>query len=110
MYVVSNKVEDEEFESEAKTGNGSSFSHYDILAKNRKNCQNGTLILVSQKFAHIAYWCVIFDKVDHEKFESEEKTGNFGFAFQVWWWTCGIVSYLLATQRSAYISFVVLLF
>jgi len=30
MYIVTNKVEDEEFESEVKTGNGSSFSrHFD---------------------------------------------------------------------------------
>jgi len=28
MFAISNKVEDEEFESGVKTGNGSRFNHY----------------------------------------------------------------------------------
>jgi len=39
MYIVTNNVEDEEFESEVKTGNGSSFSrHFD--EKPQKTAKN----------------------------------------------------------------------
>ena len=54
MYAVSEKVEGEEFESEVKTGNGSTLRRH-FGEKLQKRPKMGLWLLVSQKFAKIRY-------------------------------------------------------
>jgi len=54
MCAVSHKVEGEEFESQVKTGNGSSFSRH-FGEKQQKRPKMGLWLPVSQKFAKIRY-------------------------------------------------------
>jgi len=76
MYVVFNKVEDEKFESEIKTGNENSFScHFDENRKKAPKLTFDPLYLENSPRYDINVY-VIFDTVHHEEFDSEEKTGN----------------------------------
>jgi len=73
VFAVSNKVEDKEFEYEDKTGTGSSLTA--ILTKNHKNGYKWDFDppYLENSPRYDIDMCVVFDKVDQEEFESEEK-------------------------------------
>jgi len=74
--VVFNKVEDEKFESEVKTGNRYSFSHhFDEKPEKRPKIELYPVYLENSPRYDIDMF-VIFDRVHHEEFDSQEKTGN----------------------------------
>jgi len=75
LVCLFNKVEDEEPESEVKTENGNVLAA--ILTKNRKNCPqlNFGLLYLENSPTYDTDMYVVFDKVDNDQFESEEKTG-----------------------------------
>jgi len=74
MYVVFNKVEEEKFESEVKTGNGNSFSRYfEEKPEKRPKIELSPTISRKSPRYHINMY-VTFNTDHYEEFDSEEKT------------------------------------